>query len=206
MYDNIIYDFDGTVADSYPYFTRALQLTLRHYGMDDPYESVLYHLKISVRHSFQHYKFENKSEARKMMYDLYHEMAIKEEMPLPGAAEALRFASGIGKRNYLYTHSDTFPKLLLEKWGLMDEFTFVIDSTLGFPSKPAPDALNYLCERFSLDRDRTLMVGDRDIDVLSGTNAGVHGCLFDSGHFYDSFSCEHIIRDLHELPSIIGKD
>ena len=206
MYDNIIYDFDGTVADSYPYFTQAMQLTLRHYGMDDSYDSVLTQLKISVRHAFRYYAFENKAEAKLMMYNFDHGLARDNETPVAGAAEALRFASSVGKRNYLYTHSDEFPKLLLEKWGLLNEFTFIIDSTFGFPSKPAPDALNYLCERFSLDKDRSLMVGDRDIDVLSGINAGMHGCLFDEGHFYDDFKCEHMIRHLCELPSIIGEN
>ena len=206
MYDNIIYDFDGTIADSYPYFTRALYLTLEHYGMHDTYESVLFHLKKSVRHAFRHYAFENRAEAKKIMYDIYHEIALKEEGPIPGAAEALAFAREHGKRNFLYTHSDEFPRILLEKWGLLSEFTFIIDSTMGFPSKPSPDALNYLCKHFSLDRDRSLVVGDRDIDVLAGLNAGMHGCLFDDGHFYDDFECEHTIRSLFEMPGIIGEN
>lgn len=203
MYDNIIYDFDGTVADSYPYFTRALCLTLEHYGKHDSYAAVLGHLKISVRHALRYYNFDNRAEAKKLMYEFYHKIALEEEMPIKGAAEALEFARKQGKRNFLYTHSDEFPRILLRKWGLLDEFTFIIDSTMNFPAKPAPDALNFLCERFSLDRDRSVMVGDRDIDVMAGLNAGMHGCLFDDGHFYDSFSCEHIIRDLSELPKII---
>lgn len=203
MYDNIIYDFDGTVADSYPYFTRALKLTLEHYGKEDTYESILANLKISVRHALRHYAFPDRAEAKKMMYDIYHRLALAEQGPVLGAAEALRYASQNGKKNFLYTHSDGFPRLLLEKWGLLDEFTFIIDSTFHFPAKPAPDALNYLCERFSLDRSRSLMVGDRDIDVLAGLNAGMHGCLFDDGHFYDSFDCEHTLRDMHELIGII---
>lgn len=206
MYDNIIYDFDGTIADSYPYFTRALCLTLEHFGKHDSYEAVLGHLKKSVRHALRYYNFDDRAAAKRVMYDFYHEIALREQMPVPGAKEALAFAREHGKRNYLYTHSDGFPRILLEKWGLLDEFTFIIDSTMGFPSKPAPDALNYLCEHFSLDRDRSLMVGDRDIDVLAGINAGMHGCLFDDGHFYDSFTCEHVIRGLGELPEIIGEN
>lgn len=203
MYDNIVYDFDGTIADSYPFFTQALKLTLNHYDMDDSFDSILTHLKISVRHAFGHYAFENKQEARSMMYDFYHKQALADEQPIDGAKEILQHASKLGKRNFLYTHSDEFPKLLLEKWGLINEFTFIIDSTMKFPTKPAPDALNFLCEKYSLDRDRTLMVGDRDIDVLAGTNAGVHGCLFDDGDFYTDFKCEHVIKHLTELKNII---
>ena len=66
MYDNIIYDFDGTVADSYPYFTRALKLTLEHYGKEDTYESILANLKISVRHALRHYAFPDRAEAKEI--------------------------------------------------------------------------------------------------------------------------------------------
>ena len=111
MYDNIIYDFDGTVADSYPYFTRALKLTLEHYGKEDTYESILANLKISVRHALRHYAFPDRAEAKKMMYDIYHRLALAEQGPVPGAAEALRYASQNGKKNFLYTHSDGFPRL-----------------------------------------------------------------------------------------------
>mgnify|MGYP002711256718 CR=1 FL=1 len=80
MYDNIIYDFDGTVADSYPYFTRALKLTLEHYGKEDTYESILANLKISVRHALRHYAFPDRAEAKKMMYDIYHRLALAEQL------------------------------------------------------------------------------------------------------------------------------
>lgn len=204
-YDNIVYDFDGTIADSYPFFTRALHETLEHFGIHDSYDSVLGHLKISVRHALNHYVADCRTEARKMMYEIYQRLALEEGHPIPGVPEALDFTIQNGGRNFLYTHSDKFPAALLERWGLLDKFTFIIDSTMKFPSKPAPDALNYLCERYSLNKDRTLMVGDRDIDVLAGLNAGVHGCLFDDGHFYDDFKCEHIIYDMHDMISVIGK-
>lgn len=203
-YDNIIYDFDGTIADSYPFFTRALHETLNNFGIHDSYEAVLGHLKISVRHSLSFYVPDRRPEAKKMMYSIYQRLALEEGHPVPGVPEALEYAIAHGKRNFLYTHSDKFPSILLERWGLLDKFEFIIDSTMKFPPKPAPDALNFLCEHYSLDKDRTLMVGDRNIDVLAGINAGVHGCLFDDGHFYDDFKCEHIIHDMHDMISIIG--
>lgn len=203
-YDNIVYDFDGTIADSYPYFTRALHQTLDHFGIYDSYEAVLGHLKISVRHALNFYAPDRRTEIRKMMYDIYQQLAIEEGHPILGIPEALEYTIANGGRNFLYTHSDKFPTTLLERWGLLDKFTFIIDSTMKFPSKPAPDALNYLCDSYSLNKERTLMVGDRDIDVLAGLNANLHGCLFDDGHFYDNFRCEHIIRDMRDMISIIG--
>ena len=71
-----------------------------------------------------------------MMYDIYHRLALAEQGPVLGAAEALRYASQNGKKNFLYTHSDGFPRLLLEKWGLLDEFTFITAHSISLPNPP----------------------------------------------------------------------
>jgi uncharacterized protein (TIGR01440 family) len=57
-------------------------------------------------------------------------------------------------------------------------FAGIVDSTMHFPGKPAPDAVEHICRNYKLDKDQTVMIGDREIDVLSGVNAGVHGCLY----------------------------
>ena len=50
------------------------------------------------------------------------------------------------------------------------------------PMKPAPDAIRYLLDEFQLDPAETIMIGDREIDILSGKNAGIHTCLFTDGN------------------------
>ncbi|HML49439.1 MAG TPA: HAD hydrolase-like protein, partial [Clostridia bacterium] len=37
------------------------------------------------------------------------------------------------------------------------------------------------------DPSETVMIGDRDIDILAARNAGIAGCLFDPAHFFDAF-------------------
>ena len=56
--------------------------------------------------------------------------------------------------------------------------TGFVDSSNGFPAKPAPNAVEFICREYGLDKSETVMIGDREIDVLSGKNAGVYGCLF----------------------------
>jgi len=48
--------------------------------------------------------------------------------------------------------------------------------------KPAPLMVDYICEKFGVDRNRICMVGDRlDTDVLFGKNNGMKSCLVLSG-------------------------
>ena len=47
-YRHFIWDFDGTLFDSYPHSTRALYVTARHFGVDVRYDDV----SRAIRHSF----------------------------------------------------------------------------------------------------------------------------------------------------------
>jgi len=53
--------------------------------------------------------------------------------------------------------------------------------------KPKPGMLHALIKRFSLDTNKTVLIGDRDSDMLAASAAGVRGWLFTGGdlrHFF----------------------
>ena len=72
---------------------------------------------------------------------------------------------------------------------------------MNFAQKPSPDAVNWICETYGLDKSETVMIGDREIDVLSGKNAGVSGCLFTKKENVES-KADFIIRDIIETEEI----
>ena len=203
-YKHLIYDFDGTLSDTYPCFTESILQTLKDYGLSDTYESVYAKLKVSVGYTINCYDFgKYYKEIRNHFHKIHDELAPKIQKPYPEAEEILRYAMAQGHKNYLYTHSGKIVKILLEKWGIADCFEDIIDSTMKFPTKPAPDALNYLCEKHGLDKKDCIMIGDRDIDTDCGRNAGMKGCLFDPEHYYDNADVDYRIENLLELKNII---
>ena len=203
-YKHLIYDFDGTLSDTYPCFTESILQTLKDHGLSDTYESVYAKLKVSVGYTVRCYDFgKDSAEVRKHFHKIHDELAPKIQKPYPEAEEILRYAMAQGHKNYLYTHSGKIVKILLEQWGIADCFEDIIDSTMSFPTKPAPDALNYLCEKHGLDKKDCIMIGDRDIDTDCGRNAGMKGCLFDPEHYYDNADVDYRIENLLELKNII---
>ena len=122
---------------------------------------------------------------------------------IKGAEAAMRYAVEQGKKNYLYTHTDTLAYRLLEKWGLRQYFSDAIDGSMDFPRKPAPDALLYLMEKNQMNPAETLMVGDRDIDIDAGHNAGAAGCLYDYENFYTDAKADHFVQKLAEIKAIL---
>jgi HAD superfamily hydrolase (TIGR01549 family) len=205
MYQNIVYDFDGTISDTYPIFTKALLVQLERHGMKGDYEECYALLKISVGEALRHFDWGNfsREEIKREFHEIHDAMAMEEQKPYDDAEEVLRYAVEQGKKNYLYTHTDTLAYRLLEKWGLRHYFTDAIDGSMTFPRKPAPDALLYLMEKNGMDPAQTLMVGDRDIDIDAGHNAGTAGCLYDYEGFYSNTGAEHDIHKLIELKNII---
>ena len=55
MYTDYIYDFDGTIADSYPLYTETMLEILKRHGLDDTYESAYARLKISIGNAIRSY-------------------------------------------------------------------------------------------------------------------------------------------------------
>ena len=159
-YKHSIYDFDGTLSDTYPCFTETVLELIKKYGISDTYENVYSNLKVNVGYALKQYDLgKDAAEARRDFHVIHNELAPKIQKPYPEAEEILRYAMAQGHKNYLYTHSGKIVKILLEQWGIADCFEDIIDSTMKFPTKPAPDALNYLCEKQCNAQRRRLAFG-----------------------------------------------
>lgn len=204
MFSDLIFDFDGTLSDTYPVVTKALLAMLAEQGIDESFDGAYAKLKVSYGHAVSCYQWPfSADEARKRLIARSEELGLAIQQPIKGAEELLAAAAKKGCRSFIYTHSGPFVKGLLDKWGLSPYVTFVLDNSFSFPRKPAPDALLYLIDRFGIDKKNALMVGDRDIDIAVGHNAGIAGCLFDVGGYYPDCAAELHIKGLAELKDLI---
>lgn len=66
----------------------------------------------------------------------------------------------------------------MEIYGLYGYFSDFITSQQGFERKPSPDAINYLINKYDMIHSETIMIGDRDLDLLAAKNAGISACYF----------------------------
>lgn len=204
MYDFIIYDFDGTLSDSYPVYTDALLGLLGRYGIHEDWDRAYALLKVSVGHALGHYDFGRpRAEIAHEYGHLYRELARKEMKAFPEAVDILKFAVDHKKKNYIYTHTGKFAFEMLDKMGLTPYIEYVLDGSADFPRKPEPDALYFMFDHCGIDPARAVMIGDRDIDVKAAHNAGIHGCMFDEGNYYPDCPAEYRIKNLRELENIL---
>lgn len=186
-FDYFFWDYDGTLFDTYPCVTRAYLKGLKELGIEMDYNELYGLTKISLGYTAKVLSARDGVPSDVILAH-YHNHAEDEGYeamhPYDGARELLEDIISQGGRNYLYTHRNMSGIYALEHHGIDMLFTDYITSENGFPSKPAPDALKFLVGKHNLDLSRCVMLGDREIDVQAGLNAGMDGALFDPDGYY----------------------
>ncbi len=180
MYQHIIWDFDGTLYDTYPVIAESFRLALEEEGFQESYDDILKITRVSMVQAHDYYK-----EKYKLQADFFvrykehcHEMERRLCKPYEGMADLCRYIHETGRKNYLYTHRSDTALTYLQDHGLYQYFSDFITSKSSFERKPSPAGLLYYIEKYHMKPEEAIMIGDREIDILAGKNAGMKTCFF----------------------------
>ena len=171
---NYIWDFDGMLFDSYPHITSAFLKALSEFGKNADYDEAKALLEITFAHAFEHYDV---SEEEKAVFRKYeHDYALRPiAVPFENTYKTLEALFNSGKKHFLYTHRGfETSQHYLEEYGMKKFFTAFVDSSMNFPSKPAPDAVFDIMTELGAQKEETVFVGDTYVDIETGKNAGIH--------------------------------
>jgi len=180
-FTHFFWDFDGTLFDSYPHTLRCCWDAMEEAGLTEGWdrESVLRWLLVTFGAMKREVGMPD--DVYERFLERTHRMGEDEVeprvVPFPDAREVLAAIVKNGGRNYLYTHRNETAMRYLEEAGFTELFADFVTAEEGFPSKPAPDAVLALIARNGLDPADCIMAGDREIDGMSGKNAGIAGAL-----------------------------
>lgn len=201
---HFIWDFDGMLFDTYPHTLAAFCETCRRYGVPFTEEEVFAHLKVTVWDALAFYGFTEEMTAA--FYALENDLDFPPPgKPYPMIPQILEQIVNNGGKNYLYTHRDRVAVQYLERYGLWGLFADAVTRELGFPHKPAPDAIEYLARKHNLPKGDCLMLGDRLIDIGAGRSAGVRTCLFDEFGDLPETPCDWRVGAPGELLRLIQR-
>ncbi len=205
MYKHIIWDFDGTLFDTYPVMAQSFHKALKEIGIDESAEHIMDLMKVSgaclMAYCQNRYSID---ERLKQNYDRLRKDAEMElAKPFPGIKNVCDRISSTGGKNYIYTHRGRSAIELLKKFDLINYFSDFVTKESNFKRKPHPEALLYLIEKNNIPKELALMIGDRDIDLQAGRNAGIHTCYFTNGDSVFSQYADHTIDDFNEIYAIL---
>lgn len=173
---NFIWDFDGTLVESYEAIMEAMAVLYAYYQLDFEEEAVKRAiLQTSTGHLFAQLEREhalNQAELREF-FSREQEKRDDQIVLLPHALAALQFTKEKGIRNFIYTHKGKTTQAVLERLGIAQYFTEVVTAANGFERKPHPEGVNYLLDKYQLDKKQTYYIGDRLLDLEVAENADI---------------------------------
>lgn len=163
---NILWDFDGTLFDTYPAFTSVMYELLNE---SVPQDDIHKELKKSFKHAATYFQLTNED----VIQFKNKEKSLSPEMkkPFPFVEDILTFAN----LNVIMTHKPRNEvQTILEYYNWHHYFQEIVAGDDGFPRKPNPASYQYLHTKYNLH----LAVGDRLLDILPAKEIGLKTCLF----------------------------
>jgi len=201
MFKHFIWDFDGTLFDAYPVMTDAMMKVLDRYAITENREQIYSKMKHSMGYMLNY--IEETYHPMEELYKTFHteRSQIEKEglKPFPGISEICNFIVNNKGDNHLFTHRGLSAVYFLKKYQLYNLFMGLVTSENGFDRKPSPMGIDYLMDTYGLDPSKTLMIGDRDIDLMSAKNAGIKTCFFQQDGEAAPMSADYIINDFKQL-------
>ncbi|EJR54060.1 HAD hydrolase, family IA [Bacillus cereus VD107] len=176
---NILWDFDGTLFDTYPVYTKILSQVL---GSKVSKEEIYAQLKISFSHAIDFYKLSKEQISE--IDVLESQIIIADIKPFEKVEEILKFAD----KNVIMTHKDREGVLsLLNHYGWDKYFVDMVTIDDGFPRKPNSLAYDHLHKMHNID----LAIGDRELDLLPAKELGISTCMFQGKCDVADYSLSH---------------
>lgn len=205
MYKDIIWDFDGTLFDTYPAMTAAFQKALMDEGFHEGKDNILKLIKISFIYAVNYYEkiIKNKDDFTECFH--HYENTIDKELfpPMPYAIETCRDIKVSGGRSFIFTHRGDSVLKLLDYYSMLGYFTEIVSLDYRFKRKPEPDGFLYIMGKHCLNSGQSLAVGDRELDILAAHNAGIKACLLNDEIIKSSINADYKINSLKDLYGII---
>lgn len=172
----VIFDLDGTLVDAYKAVASSINYMLAQIGCppaDD--ETIRRSVGWGIRHLVGTFSGEENVDKALSIYRQHHARALKSGTTcLPGARALIDQLKAQGYRLAIASNRPArFTHIILKHLKIQSFFDHVICADEVEHPKPAPDMLQKILTKLSLDPSEALYVGDMTIDVQTGHAAGI---------------------------------
>jgi phosphoglycolate phosphatase len=207
----LIFDLDGTLIDSKQDLVNAVNATrasLRMGPLDaDTIASYVGNgAPMLIRRAIGP-GFDEDQLARALEHFLtwYRDHCLDNTMFYPGVREALD-AFGDRTLAVLTNKPVRISRYILEGLGVLPRFKYVFGGNSFDTKKPHPEGILTILRDSGVPAEQALMVGDSEVDVLTGRNAGVLTCGVSWGfapHTFQTNPPDLLVHDLGELAAML---
>lgn len=211
-YTNIIFDLDGTLTNPYEGIYNALLYTIRKMGFAD--------IPLAVPHNFigpplqksfsQLYGLNEANTEMAVSYyrEYYKKHGLFENTPYPGIAELLFELSSQGKRLFIATSKHHEIAWKIVQYFELDKYFEDLKGADGTGNHTKGGLILDLIDRYRLNKEETVMVGDTHFDMQGAEDAEIDviacGYGFGKEEELRSFNPVAYANDIDELGEILS--
>ncbi len=181
----ILYDLDGTLADSFLPIRESFNHMLRHFGLSrqlTPEESLALvggGLEESVARLLPAGEVARGTAVFRAHYESIY---LETTHPMPHADEILQAIGAMGLPQGVVTNKlGTSARALVRHFKWESILSLCLGEHDGYALKPSPDMILAAAERMEIPPSRTLFVGDSPFDLEAGRRAGCQVVLLSTG-------------------------
>ena len=179
----VIFDFDGTLADTKENIILTFQMTMKELGVEiKSRQECAATIGLTLEDAFKVLYPGMAAEKYILLRDTYRRI-FKENRKIlvPGLfPEVMETLEELRRRGYLMSiaSSRLSPSLqsFLEDMKIAHLFEYAIGGDNVEHPKPAPDAVLQILRHYNLSAEEAFVVGDMPFDINMATNAGVKSC------------------------------
>ncbi len=210
VFENIdcaVFDLDGTLMSSHETIYQTMMHTFRLMNIEAaiPQEAFNKTIGHHFKDIFDEFKIsvpdvEEFIAKYKSFYFDYLELS----KVYSGAEDLLKNLNGSGfKVALLTTKAQDQADKIIDNFGMRKYFNYVMGRQVNIPIKPEPDMMFHICKELGVKPERALMIGDSELDILCGKNAGTKTCAVTFGYRskeeLEKLTPDYMISDYHEL-------
>ncbi len=184
---HICFDLDGTLVRSHITIYKATLKALNDLNIPSEnliegnfYERIGYHFT----DIFNEFNIPVKNfEAFISIYKNQYFNFINESELYENVAETLNLLNSKKiKISLLTTKGQDQAEKIIEHFGLEKYFDLIMGRRDGIAHKPSPEPLQLICKNLNTACGETLIVGDTELDIICGKNAGTKTCAVTYGY------------------------
>ncbi len=211
--DTILFDLDGTLTDSGAGIMNSVRYALRKFGRDvESLEELRVFIGPPLAEQFQSFCKISAEESVKMVEayrEYYSDRGIFENEVYPGLIPVLESLKQQGKKLAIATSKpEKYARMIAEHFGFSQYFTFIGGALMDGRRTKKSEVIEYVLETCGeTDRNRVLMIGDRDYDIIGAREAGIHsmGVLYGYGECseLEAANAEVIVETPEEIEEVV---
>lgn len=180
----VLFDLDGTLADSYAAITASVNHVLEHHGRPTLTEQQVRGL---VGHGLENLMETilpgiDPDAAAKLYREHHPSVLASHTKLLPGVEEGLKDLRKAGIKLGICSNKPSyFTRALLKIFHIEEQFDVVFGPDDVGVAKPDPAMILQSLERMGMPREQALYVGDMEVDIETGRRAGVETWVVPTG-------------------------